>query len=205
MTTSEELEKKSCDTCGGVWVVAQQVRTPFGVMQSQWACPSCEGAWTEWYKDGVKVSGNGLVESKQEVEVNIPAGIKSWSKIRYPWMGNGGYFGGPEGDLYIKIVVKSSDKRRRDGDNLLVGADITLFDAVLWGEVEVPHPDGPVKVKIPKGLQVWEYIRVSNKWFGEKWLLKNKWDMIVSPDIRIPKRLSKKQEKLWKELQGLKA
>jgi DnaJ-class molecular chaperone len=66
--------------------------------------------------------------------------------------------------------------------------------------VMVPHPDGDLKVKIPKGLQVGEYVRVANKWFGEKWLLKSKWDLIVMPTIQIPKKLSKKEEKLRQEL-----
>ncbi|MBP7847994.1 hypothetical protein KA013_02105 [Patescibacteria group bacterium] len=60
-------------------------------------------------------------------------------------------------------MIKGSDKWRRDGDNLLVDIEIPLTDAVLGGEMTVPHPDGPVKVKIPKGLQVGEYIRVAHK------------------------------------------
>ncbi len=200
-TEAKWVDKKTCETCGWAWAVAQQVRTPFGVMQSQATCPACQWAWSERFKDGTKISGWGLEESKEDIEVNIPAWIKSWSKIRYAGMWNAGGLWWPEWDLYIKIVVKSSDKRRRDGENLVVQADVTLFDAVLGGEVDVPHPDGNITVKVPKGLQVWEYIRVSNKWYGEKSLLKWKGDMIVHPNIKIPKRLSKKQEKLWKELQ----
>ena len=56
--------------------------------------------------------------------------------------------------------MKQSEKWRRDGDNMLMDIDITLFDAVLGGELTVPHPDGVVEVKIPKGLQVGEYIRI---------------------------------------------
>ncbi len=205
LVQSEDLEEKTCDTCWWAWVSAQQVRTPFGVMQSQTTCPTCQWAWREYYKDWVKMSWAWFEEMKQEVEVNIPAWIKSWSKIRYAEMWNAWNLWWPHGDLFIKIVVKWSDKRRRDWDNIHVWVDITLFDAVLGWEVEVPHPDGTVKVKVPKWLQVWEYIRVSNKWFWEKWLLKSAGDMIVSPDIKIPKRLSKKQEKLWKELQSEKA
>jgi len=60
-------------------------------------------------------------------------------------------------------LIKGSDKREREGDNILVEVDIPLTDAVLGGEMIVPHPDGPVKVKIPKSLQVGEHIRVANK------------------------------------------
>lgn len=85
---------------------------------------------------------------------------------------------------------------------MLLDADISLFDAVLGGEMTVPHPDGEVTVKIPKGLQVGEYIRVSGKGFGEKSTRGGrKGDLVVIPKIKIPKKLSKEQEKLWKELQ----
>ncbi len=204
MIKADGVDEKPCETCGGAGVIAQQVRTPFGVMQSQAPCNSCAWEGKQYYKDWKLLHWAWLQEQKQDVEVNIPAWIKSWSKIRYPGMWNAWQRGWPEGDLYIKIVVKSSDKRRRDGDNLLTNADITLFDAVLWGSVEVPHPDGTQSVKIPKWLQVGEYIRVSNKGFWEKWLLKWKGDMIVMPEIKIPKRLSKEQEKLWKQLQSSK-
>lgn len=194
------VEMKTCETCHGQGVVSQQVRTPFGVMQSQAPCPSCEGVGQEYYKNGTKISSGWLETKKTKIKVKIPAGIKSWSKIRYPGKGNESHNGGEVGDLYIKIVVKSSDKWKREGDNILVNVEIPVVDAVLGWEVEVPHPDGKVKVKIPKGLQVGETIRVPNKWFGEKWLLSSKWSLIIIPKIKIPKRLSKKEEKCWKEL-----
>jgi DnaJ-class molecular chaperone len=65
--------------------------------------------------------------------------------------------------LYVKILIKGSEKWRRDESNILVDIDISIFEAVLGGEVMVPHPDGDLKVKIPKGLQVGEYVRVANK------------------------------------------
>ncbi len=205
LVKAEWVEEKTCAQCNGSWMIAQQVRTPFWVMQSQAGCPTCEGAGKEYYKDGNKLEHGGLEEQKESISVNIPAWIKSWSKIRYPGKGNGWLHGWPEGDLYIKILVRWSDVWRREGNHLLTDIDISIFDAVLWGEVEVKHPEGPVKVKIPKWLQVGENIRVSWKWFGEKKLLSSWGDMVVVPNIKIPKRLSKDQEKLWKELQEKKA
>lgn len=205
MVQAEWVTTKSCETCGGQWVVAQQVRTPFGVMQSQAACPTCGWAWMEYYKDGSKISWGGLEKQSEELTISVPAGIKSWSKIRYTWRGNAWMNGGGVGDLYIKIVVKNSDARKRDWDNIVANATVSIFDAVLGWEIIVPHPDGDLKVKIPKWLQVWEYVRVKNKWFGDKWLLSSKGDMIVNPKIEIPQRLKKNEEKLWKELRELSA
>lgn len=203
MQQADGVATKSCETCQGRGVVAQQARTPFGMMQTQAPCPNCQWAWVEYYKDGTKISGNGLEKKTEELTIAIPAGIKSGSKIRYSGRGNAGLNGWPTGDLYIKIVVKVSDTWKRDGDNILADANVSLFDAVLGGEIVVPHPDGDLKVKIPKGLQVWEYVRVNNKWFGDKGLLKSKWDLIVMPKIDIPQRLAKGEEKLWKELRDM--
>ena len=198
------VEVKSCTTCHGQGVVAQQARTPFGVMQTQAPCPSCHGTGQEYYKNGTKISGSVLEQKKTKIKVKVPAGIKSGSKIRYPGMGNESPNGGETWDLYIKIVVKPSDKRKREGDNILVNVEIPVVDAVLWWQVEVPHPDGKLKIKVPKGLQMGETIRVAGKWFGKKWLLSSRWDLLVIPKIKIPKRLSKKEEQLWKELKALK-
>lgn len=204
MVQAEWVSTKSCETCGGQWVVAQQVRTPFGVMQSQAACPACGWAWMEYYKDWTKISWWWLEKQAEELTISVPAGIKSWSKIRYTWRGNTWINGGGVGDLYIKIVVKNSDAWKRDGDNIIANATVSIFDAVLGWEIVVPHPDGDLKVKIPKWLQVWEYVRVKKKGFGDKWLLSSKGDMIVNPKIEIPQRLKKEEEKLWKELSKLK-
>lgn len=203
-TLANDVEEKQCDQCGGAGVVAQQARTPFGVMQTQAACPTCGGVGKQYYKDGKQIDNFGLEEVQQTMTVKIPAGIKSGSKMRYTWKGNDGIRGWGTGDLYLKVLVKQSEKRSRDGDDIVVEADVSLFDAVLGGEVVVPHPDGELKVKIAKWLQVGENIRVSGKWFGDKWLLNKKWDMVIKPHITIPKRLSKDEEKLWKELAGKK-
>jgi len=83
---------------------------------------------------------------------------------------------------------------------LYVKAKVTVFDLVLWWEVEVSHPEWNLKVKIPKWTQVWDKIRISGRWFGEKGVFKSKWDMIVETEVSIPKKLSKEEEWLWKKL-----
>jgi len=197
-TTSE-----TCPTCNGAGVIAQQVRTPFGVMQSQWACGTCWWLGQELYKDGKSIGNGWLEEVVEKLDVKIPLAIKPWSKIRYSGMWHDGFMWWPAWDLYIKIVIRGHETWRRDWDDLVAQADVPLLSAVLWWTISVDHPDGKIDVKIPKWLQVWENIRVSGKWFGEKWLLKHRWDFVVIPHISIPKRLSKKEESLRKELQSL--
>ena len=107
----------------------------------------------------------------------------------------------PAGDLYVKINIEESTKYYRKQDDLYTTAEVSLFDVVLWWEVDVQHPEWKIKVKIPKWTQIGQKIRVWWKWFWEKWLFNKRWDMIVELKINIPKRLTKEQEKLWKELQ----
>lgn len=104
--------------------------------------------------------------------------------------------------MYIKIIVNESSKYQRRGDDLYVKAEVSIFDIVLGGSVEVPHPEGKTSVKIPKGTQIGQKVRVAGKGFGEKGLFKSKGDMIIELQVHIPKKLSKEQEKLWKQLQN---
>ena len=123
--------------------------------------------------------------------------------FKYAWKWDDGVWDVPTGDLYVKIFVEESAKYERKQDDLYVKAAVTLFDLVLWWEVEVPHPEGKMKVKVPKGTQVGQKIRVWWKGFWEKKFFNKKWDMIVELQISVPKRLTKEQEKLWKELQEI--
>lgn len=196
----ESIESKSCEQCNGQWSVAQQVRTPFWVMQSQSVCPSCSGAGSEYYKDWKKVDNFWLEQSEKKLQVKIPAWIKSWSKIRYAWLWNEWILWWPAWDLYIKIMIRGHTTWKREGDNLVMDIDVSVYEAVLWWKMTVQHPDGPLEVVLPKWLQVWELIRVPWKWFWDTWLLKSWWDFVLVPHIKIPKRLSKDQEKLWNEI-----
>ena len=196
----EWVEEKVCQTCNGAWVVAQQARTPFGVMQTQAACPTCGGAWKEHFKDGKKLVDWGLEEVKESLEVVVPEWIKSWSKMRYQWRGNAWRNGWPNWDLYIKVLIQESQQRERKGNDIYVKTKISIYDAVLGWTVSVQHPDWAIEIKIPKWLQVWENVRMKGKGFGKSWLLSSKGDLVVVPTISIPQKLSKNEEKLWKEL-----
>lgn len=190
-----------CPHCKGTGRVAQQVQTPFGVVQTQVACPECSGFWKIYKKDGKQVGNGGLETHKEILDLEIPAGIKPGSYLKYAGKGSEGLWDVPAGDLYIKIFVTESSKYTRKTDDLYVKAEVSLFDLVLGGEVEVPHPEGKVKVKIPKGTQIGQKVRVAGRGFWEKGLFKGKGDMIVELQVSVPKKLTKEQERLWKELQ----
>ena len=195
------VTEEKCSHCNGTGRISQQAQTPFWVFQTQSACPECWWTGVIYKKDWKTLTNWGLEEKKETLDLEIPAGIKAGSFLKYTWKGDEGIWEVPSGDLYVKINVEESSKYERKQDDLYVKAEVSLFDIVLWGEVEVPHPEGKLKVKVPKGTQIGQKIRVWWKGFWEKKLFNKKWDMIVELQISVPKRLTKEQEKLWKELQ----
>jgi molecular chaperone DnaJ len=194
-----DVEEKTCDTCKGHWRVSQQVQTPFGVMQSQWACPKCHGAWKIYTKNGKELDNGWLESAKETLEIKIPVAIKSGAYIKFgqKWDESSSHH---VGDLYIQINVTPSKLYERRLDNLYTKTKISLFDMVLWWEIMVTHPEGKLKIKVPKWTQIGDMIKINNKWFGSGGVFNKKWDLYVIPQVEIPKKLSKSQEKLWQEL-----
>lgn len=199
----EWVTSETCSHCAGMGRVTQQVQSFMGVIQTQVACPHCKGTGKIYKKDWKLLENGGLQPHKEILELTIPAGIKSESYLKYAEKWSEELWDLPTGDLYVKIIVVPSSKYQRRGDDLYVKAEVSLFDLVLGGSVEVPHPEGATSVKIPKGTQIGQKVRVAGKGFGEKGIFKSRWDMIVEPQLHIPKKLSKEQEKLWKQLQEL--
>lgn len=143
-------------------------------------------------------------EVKKNLKVDVPAWIMSGQYIKFSWEGHAGRNGGPAGDLYIKIMVKSVSHRQRDGDDLVVTAEVNVFDLVLGAEISVEHPEGKLTVKVPKGTQVNDILKVSGRGFEKAsgGLGNKKGNMLVKLRVSMPKKISKKEEKLWNELAG---
>lgn len=159
----DKAKKETCPTCGGRGVVAQNVQTPFGVMQSQTTCPDCGGLGEIYTRDGKRIGSGGLIDSKEVIEVEVPAGIKDDVFLKYGGMGHMGPGGQYPGDLYIKIRVENMGNYTREGDDLYLKQEIPLFDAVLGGKIKIDHPEGKLTISIPKGTQPHEKIKVSGK------------------------------------------
>lgn len=201
MKKVDGAEEKKCETCNGRGSVVQQIQTPFGVMQSQWACRTCGGSGKIYMKDGKPLANGWLEKMKETLDVKIPAAIRPGAYIKFA--GNGNESSAHQvGDLYIQINVVNSRLYERKGDNLYTKANISLFDMVLWWEITVDHPEGKLKIKVPKGTQVGDMIKISNKGFGSGGFLSKRGDLYVIPQVEIPKKLSKDQEKLWNELKN---
>ncbi len=197
---ADDVEQTQCSTCKGQGKVLQHAQTPFGVMQIQNTCPTCGGSGVIYTKDGKELHGDGMEKVTEELDIKVPAGINDGVYLKYGGRWNAGFHGGPEWDLFLKIIIKKSDVWERKEKDLYVKVPVTIFDLVLWGTVEVPHPEGSMEVKIPKGTQLTDLVKVNNKGFWATGVFSSRGEMYIVPQLHIPKKLSKEEEKLWDEL-----
>ena len=135
---------------------------------------------------------------KRTVTVKVPSGIDNGQTIIMNGQGEPGLRGGPSGDLYLVVGVKSHKLFRRDGYNLLLDFPISFVTAALGGDVEVLTLSGPVKYRIPEGTQPGTEFRI--KGAGIQMLRSaGKGDLILKVKVEIPKRLNNKQKELLKQ------
>lgn len=140
-----------------------------------------------------------LQSDDRRLQVRIPAGVKTGSKVRVA-------HGGPEGlDLYLIVEVEPDARFERQGDDLRGSATIDLFTAALGGEAEIDTMEGTVKLKIPAGTQPEQMFRLAGRGMPRLKSAQNKGDLFVRVKVRIPKELSEKQKSLLQEAARLKS
>ena len=190
---------ETCPTCHGSGVSTRQARTPFGVIQQQGVCPDCNGTGKKIKKKCPHCNGTGYNNVKEQVEVNIPAGISSGQQVRIQGYGERGENGGPNGDLYIEIRVRPHKYFVREGNDIYIKVPITSVEATLGTKIDVPTAYGDVELTIPAGTQPNSKLRL--KGYGVKELRSNsKGDQYVEVEVSIPKKLSKEEKELYEKL-----
>lgn len=152
-------ETSECPECHG----DGQVKVGAGPMSFKRRCPRCGGAGRIATQACPTCRGQGVVEQTQRLKVKIPAGVDDGSRIRLAGKGGAGVGGGPPGDLYIVTRVRPHPRLERRGRDLYLDLPITVGEAVQGGSVEVPTPDGTVKLKVPAGSQSGAKLRLRGK------------------------------------------
>lgn len=185
----------TCGTCGG----SGQVRMQQGFFQVQQTCPTCRGRGRIITDPCTNCHGQGLVEKTKTLSVKVPPGVDTGDRIRLSGEGEAGPEGGPSGDLYVQMSVKSHPIFERDGKNLYCEVPITFADAALGGELEVPTLDGRVKLKIPAETQTGKLFRLRGK--GVKPVRGGSvGDLLCRAVVETPVKLSKEQKALMEQL-----
>jgi len=186
----------TCNTCGGVG----QVRMQQGFFSVQQTCPNCRGKGSIISDPCSKCHGQGRTEESKTLSVKIPPGVDTGDRIRLSGEGEGGPGGGPNGDLYVQVVVREHEVFKREGKNLYCEMPISIIDAALGGELEVPTLDGKVKLKIPEETQTGKLFRLRGKGITPV-RGGGPGDLMCRVLVETPVNLSKKQRDLLKELQ----
>lgn len=191
---------QECFSCRGTGYVQQIKRTPFGSITRWITCPECGGEGRRPEKPCNVCKGKGRIRGEEKIEIFIPKGVDSGQIIKIPEKGDAGLRSGKPGDLYVQVFVKKHPVFERKGDDLFISLPISISQAVLGGEVEVPTLQGKkIILKVPAGTPSGKVFRISGKGlphfsgFG-------KGNLYVELVIDIPKRLTKKQKVLLKEL-----
>ncbi|MEK6938559.1 MAG: molecular chaperone DnaJ [Nanoarchaeota archaeon] len=193
------LHFETCHQCRGSGYMQKTQRTPFGIFQQTGPCSVCYGHGESPADKCSKCSGEGVVRRKKEIEVHIPAGVEEGMRLRVRGEGEVGENNGPVGDLYVIIHVSEHQFFIRKGDDLHLTLPISFTQAALGDEIEIPTIDGKAKLKIPAGTASETVFRMKDK--GLPVLNQEVYgDEMVKVKIEVPKKLSKKQQDLIKQL-----
>lgn len=190
--------KKTCSTCNGSGQVQSVQRTPFGNIASTRTCSTCNGEGEVIESPCTKCHGKGSIRKTKTIEVDIPAGIDEGQMIKLSGQGELGVRGGPRGDLYIEVNVKSHQLFTREGYDIYLEMPITFAQATLGDKIQVPTLDGKVEYEIPEGTQTGTVFRLKGK--GIPKLRSNvRGDQYVKVIVEIPKKLNDKQKELVRQ------
>ena len=191
---------QSCPRCNGTGQVQTQNRTVFGMYMSTSICPDCNGTGKKILNKCPKCKGNGYEHKRVKLEIKIPAGIQSGQQIRVTGKGERGVNGGPNGDLYIEILVGRHESFVRDGNDIRVTVPLSAVDATLGCKVDVPTVYGDVELNIPAGTQHGTQFRLRGK--GVK-TSRGQGDQYVIVQIEIPTKVSNEEYKHYEKLREL--
>ena len=196
---SEDGSTETCPTCHGRGQVVQTVNSFFGQMQTASVCPTCNGTGTVIKKKCTHCGGEGIMKGDEIIDIDIPAGVGEGMQLTVRGKGNAGPHNGVNGDLLVLIEEEPHPDFERDESTLIYNLFITIPEAIMGTQAEVPTVDGKVRVKIAPGTQSGKVLRLRGKGlpilngYGSG-------DMLVNVNVWVPKKVNKKEEELLQQL-----
>lgn len=189
-----------CTMCNGTGQVTQVQNTILGQMQTRRTCTACHGTG-EIIKEPCEIChGRGTVRKQPKIKVKIPAGIDDNQTVVLRGEGEPGEKGGPKGDLYITVRIRKHNIFTRNGNNVMCEVPITITQATLGADLEIPMVDGTkVEYKIPDGTQTGTKFVIRNKGFKSV-NSSSVGDFIFTVKVQTPKKLTKEQRDLLVQL-----
>ena len=187
-------ERETCPRCGGHGQVAMQQ----GFFRISRTCDRCGGQGQSLKRACGDCRGQGRVETVQSLSVRIPPGVDSGVRLRLSGEGEAGYGGGPPGDLFVVIRVEDHPLFKRDGPDLYCELPLSISQASLGCDIEVPSMDGRESLKIAAGSQSGQLLRLRGKGLprlggGPRG------DLLVELFVEVPTKLTDRQRELLEE------
>jgi molecular chaperone DnaJ len=187
-------EPTPCAQCRG----SGSVGVRQGFFEIRRTSPRCQGQGRVVQHPCGECRGEGRVRRKKKLTIHVPAGVDNGSRLRLNGEGEAGVGGGPPGDLYVVLSVREHAIFQRDGDDVYCEVPITMVQAALGDEIEVPTLDGPVKMKVPPGSQSGKIFRLRHR--GVASLNgSGRGDVLVNLLVEVPTKLSAKQKAILRE------
>ena len=187
-----------CPNCKGTG----QVTRSQGFFTISTTCSQCNGEGKIIQYPCKECRGFGKVRKNKRLNIKIPPGVDSGSKLRIRSEGEGGEMGGPPGDLYVFLYVEPHDFFSREGDDIICQIPISFPQAILGAEIELPTLKGKRNLTIPKGTEFGEIFKLKGEGFP-KLRGYGRGDQLVQIIVKTPKYLTKRQEEILKEFEGL--
>jgi len=185
---------ETCPTCHGAGQVRYSRRTAFGSFAQITTCPQCGGRTKVVRHPCGECGGTGRANANREISVKVPAGVEDGTRLRLSGEGEAGMRGGGRGDLYVDVTIATHAVFARRGHDLHCEVPITMVQAALGDQVEVPTLDGPASLIVTPGFQPGSTMKLRGK--GMPTLRDGRGDLIVHFQVVVPTELTKEQERL---------
>jgi len=189
----------TCSTCRGSGHVTRVTNTILGQMQTSATCPTCNGDGKSITKKCSACNGEGVVEDEEVVTFNIPAGVAEGMQLNVNGKGNAARRGGVNGDLNVIVLEEKHPDLQREGHDLIYNLFVTVPEAILGIQTEIPTVEGKVKIKIEPGTQPGKVLRLRGK--GVPAINEyGRGDLLVMVNVWIPKDVSRDEQKMLEKL-----
>jgi molecular chaperone DnaJ len=189
----------TCSTCRGSGQVTRVMNTMLGQMQTAATCPTCNGEGQIITDKCKQCHGDGVMRGEDVVSVRIPPGVHEGIQLSVNGKGNAAPRGGIPGDLIVVIEEAEHEHFQREGNNLFFEQHISIIDAAMGTQVEIPTLEGKARVKIDAGTQSGRVLRLKGKGIPDVNGY-GRGDLLVSVQVWTPKHLSSEEKKLLEKL-----
>ena len=198
--TKNSSDIKTCPACKGTGQVQRVVNSFLGQTVTYSTCQQCGGEGKIISNPCRTCGGTGLVRKRETIKVKIPAGVEAGMQLTIQGEGHAAKNNGINGDLLVVIEEQEHPNLKREGNNLYYTKVISLPDAILGADVEVPCLDGPYRIKVDAGTQSGTVVRLRNKGLPTVNGYGGTGDMYVKFAVWIPKKLDREDKAVIESL-----